>query len=56
MRVTRSGKDHPHAIRVLARAWIRIIWRCWHDNTPYDPGKHGAAQAIADATSANLAA
>jgi transposase len=37
------GIDHPHAIRVLARAWIRIIWRCWNDRTPYDPGRHGNA-------------
>jgi transposase len=37
------GHDHPHAIRVLARAWIRIIWRCWTDRTPYDPGRHGNA-------------
>jgi transposase len=37
------GLDHPHAIRVLARAWIRIIWRCWTDHTPYDPGRHGNA-------------
>ncbi|TCO35323.1 transposase IS116/IS110/IS902 family protein [Kribbella steppae] len=41
-----SGKDHPHAVRVLARAWIRIIWRCWHDGVPYDPAKHGAAAAL----------
>ena len=31
------GKDHPHAVRVLARAWIRVIWRCWLDGVPYDP-------------------
>jgi transposase len=37
------GHDHPHAIRVLARAWIRVIWRCWIDRTPYDPGRHGNA-------------
>ena len=37
------GLDHPHAIRVLARAWIRIIWRCWNDQNPYDPGRHGNA-------------
>jgi transposase len=37
------GLDHPHAIRVLARAWIRIIWRCWNDRTPYDPSRHGNA-------------
>jgi transposase len=41
-----AGKDHPHAVRILARAWIRVIWRCWHDGTPYDPAKHGAAAAL----------
>jgi len=43
-----SGKDHPHAVRILARAWIRVIWRCWHDRTPYNPAKHGAAAALND--------
>ena len=37
------GHDHPHAIRILARAWIRVIYRCWLDRTPYEPTKHGAA-------------
>jgi hypothetical protein len=49
-------KDHPHAVRILARAWIRVIWRCWHDNTPYVPTNHGAAQALTAQSSANLAA
>ena len=40
------GLDHPHAIRVLARAWIRIIWRCWIDRTPYDPARHGNATRL----------
>ncbi|MHB1242914.1 MAG: IS110 family RNA-guided transposase [Gaiellaceae bacterium] len=35
------GCDHPHAIRILGRAWLRIIWRLWHDRTPYDPDRHG---------------
>ncbi len=35
------GCDHPHAIRILGRAWLRIIWRLWHDQTPYDPTRHG---------------
>jgi transposase len=43
-----SGKDHPHAIRILARAWIRIIWRCWLDGIPYDPAKHRAAATLAE--------
>jgi transposase len=35
------GQDHPHAIRTLGRAWIRILWRCWRDRVPYDPARHG---------------
>jgi transposase len=41
-----AGKDHPHAVRILARAWIRVIWRCWNDNVPYNPALHGAAQHL----------
>jgi transposase len=48
-----AGKDHPHAIRILARAWTRVIWRCWHDRTPYDPTHHGAANKL---TNTSLAA
>ena len=47
-RCPRRGKDHPHAIRILARAWIRVIWPCWLDGTPYDPARHGAAAALAE--------
>jgi transposase len=43
-----AGKDHPHAVRILARAWIRVIWPCWLNHTPYDPAKHGAAAALAE--------
>src|SRR5258708_6942001 len=41
-----GGKDHPHAIRVLARAWIRVIYRCWLDGVPCDPARHGAAERL----------
>lgn len=40
------GKDHPHAIRILARAWIRVIFRCWLDRVPYDPANHTAARRV----------
>ena len=40
------GCDHPHAIRILARAWLRVIWRAWTDHTTYDPSKHRAAQLL----------
>ena len=35
------GQDHPHAIRTLGRAWLRVLWRCWRDRVPYDPALHG---------------
>jgi transposase len=35
------GLEHPHAIRVLGRAWLRVLWRCWQDEVAYDPAKHG---------------
>jgi transposase len=51
-----AGKDHPHAVRILARAWIRVIWRCWIDGVPYDPAKHRAAAALAEQTAGQFAA
>lgn len=46
-RARQRGCDHPHAIRVLARAWIRVLWRAWQDRKSYDPATHTAAQALA---------
>jgi transposase len=40
------GCDHPHAIRILARAWIRVLWRMWTDRSTYDPARHRAALAF----------
>ncbi|TCP38637.1 transposase [Tamaricihabitans halophyticus] len=45
-RARASGKDHPHATRILARAWVRVMWRCWQNNTTYDPAQHGGAQHL----------
>jgi transposase len=50
------GKDHPHAVRILARAWIGVIWRCWQAGTAYDPAKHHALQAILARQAAQAAA
>ncbi len=41
------GHDHPHAVRILARAWVRVLWRCWTDKVPYDPARHGSAKKVA---------
>jgi transposase len=40
------GCDHPHAVRILARAWGHIIWRCWQDSQAYDPATHHALQTL----------
>src|SRR5439155_2036595 len=40
------GHDHPHAVRILARAWLYVIWHCWQNSTAYDPAQHGALQAL----------
>ena len=39
-----AKKRHPHAVRILARSWLHVIWRCWQDNAVYDPTKHGGFQ------------
>ena len=45
-RARARGHDHPHAVRILARAWLHIIWRCWQDHEPYNPDKHRALQRL----------
>jgi transposase len=50
------GHDHPHAVRVLARAWIRVIWRCWTDHVAYEPGRHGNAVRLTEAGQTELLA
>jgi transposase len=36
------GCRHAHAVRILARAWLRVIWACWQTETVYDPARrHG---------------
>ncbi|MGH8902133.1 MAG: IS110 family transposase, partial [Egibacteraceae bacterium] len=50
------GHDHPHAIRILARAWIRVIHRCWLDGVPYDPARHGGARQLEEAQTEKSAA
>jgi transposase len=40
------GHNHPHALRVLGRAWLRVLWRCWQDRVPYDPERHGGLRRL----------
>lgn len=45
-RARARGHDHPHAVRILARAWLYVIWHCWQDNATYDPANHRALQTL----------
>ncbi|MGV2970972.1 transposase [Mycolicibacterium sp. D3] len=45
-RARARGCRHPHAARILAQGWTRILWRCWHDNTPYNPELHGRLSTL----------
>lgn len=49
-------KRHPHAIRILARAWLRVMWACWRTGVCYDPAIHQANSKIKIATDTPLAA
>lgn len=43
------GCDHPHAVRILARAWVRVLWRVWMSRTSYALDQHGAAKRLSPA-------
>jgi transposase len=35
-----KGKGHLQAVRSLAYKWIRIIYKCWKEQKPYDDGHY----------------
>lgn len=47
------GCKHPHAVRILARAWVRILWKIWTTRTLYNPEKHSRAQSFVQPSSAS---
>ncbi|BBB01925.1 putative transposase [Actinacidiphila reveromycinica] len=49
-------KRHPHAVRILARSWLRVMWACWRTGTCYDPDIHQANNKINTTADAPLAA
>jgi transposase len=53
-RARARGHDHPHAVRILARAWLDIIWKCWTTNTAYDPDQHRALQQLLNQDQSNV--
>jgi transposase len=49
-RARARGARHPHAIRILARGWVRVLWACWTTDTVYDPRRHRGEQLLVAAT------
>lgn len=45
-RARARGHDHPHVVRIPARAWLYVIWHLWQGHTAYDPTKHHALQRL----------
>lgn len=37
---TDRGATYHTALRNVASSWLRVLWRCWQSNTPYDPNRH----------------
>ena len=48
-RARNRGCDRAHAIRILGRAWVRVIFRMWREGQPYDPARHGGLQRLRSA-------
>jgi len=49
-RARARGARHPHAVRILARSWVRVIWTCWTTDTIYHPSRHRTKQLLTAAT------
>lgn len=39
-RMLNKGKKHAVILRALAFKWIRILWKCWQDQIPYDEARY----------------
>ena len=46
LRARGRGCDHAHAIRILGRAWVRVIFRMWREGLPYDRARHGGFKRL----------
>jgi transposase len=35
-----KGKGHWAILRALAFKWVRVLWKCWQERTPYQDGRY----------------
>jgi transposase len=45
-RARARGCTHPHAVRILGRAWCGVIWRLWSEHEVYNPDRHTGLQRL----------
>ena len=50
------GHGHHEAIRTLAYRWIRVLYACWKNRSPYDESRYLQQLAIRGSSLANAAA
>ncbi len=39
-RMKTKGKGHWAILRALAFKWVRVLWKCWQERTPYDEARY----------------
>jgi transposase len=39
-RMLKKGKKHAVILRALAFKWIRILWKCWQNQSPYNEARY----------------
>jgi transposase len=39
-RMETKGKSRQVILRALAFKWIRVLWKCWQERTPYDEARY----------------
>jgi transposase len=39
-RMQAQGKSRQVILRALAFKWIRVLWKCWQERTPYDEARY----------------
>lgn len=39
-----KGQSHACALRCLGQRWLKILWKMWQDDTPYDEALHNRNQ------------
>jgi transposase len=39
-RMKARGKGHWAILRALAFKWVRVLWKCWQERTPYDEARY----------------